>query len=556
MNTKEHKIDIDIIGYGTFTIVKGQSLKEIVLKNMPEKKHDFLCARIDNEIVHMDKVIDVDTEVEFLDIRDKDGLRVYRRTLSFTFIKACKDLFKDCKVSIEHSLNKGLYVEVHKDPELSKKDIVDIKKKMKEIISADMEINRERMKSEEADIVFRKQNMDDKLRLSKYRRKDIINIYNCDGYYDKFYGFIAPYTGCIKEFDLQYYNSGVIIQFPTKESGFKIPEFEKHDKLAKIFKEAETWGEILDVGYVGALNDKASNGEMADIIRISEALHEKKIAYIADKICEDPKRRIILIAGPSSSGKTTFAQRLSIQLRVNGKRPVSISLDDYFVNREDTPLDENGDYDFESIEAIDIKLFNENLLGLMNGKEVELPTFNFMTGKREYLGKKLKIDKDNPVIIEGIHGLNEKLTSYIDSKYKFKIYVSALTQLNIDSHNRIPTTDNRLIRRLVRDHKYRGSDAVKTLKQWDSVRRGEEMNIFPFQEEADAMFNSALVYELSILKRYAVPLLNEVKRDSEYFAESKRLLKFLSYFKDFDGESIIPNTSIIREFIGGSCFRN
>ncbi|WP_051531519.1 nucleoside kinase [Clostridiisalibacter paucivorans] len=556
MNTKEHKIDIDIIGYGTFTIVKGQSLKEIVLKNMPEKKHDFLCARIDNEIVHMDKVIDVDTEVEFLDIRDKDGLRVYRRTLSFTFIKACKDLFKDCKVSIEHSLNKGLYVEVHKDPELSKKDIVDIKKKMKEIISDDMEINRERMKSEEADIIFRKQNMDDKLRLSKYRRKDIINIYNCDGYYDKFYGFIAPYTGCIKEFDLQYYNSGVIIQFPTKESGFKIPEFERHDKLAKIFKEAETWGEILDVGYVGALNDKASNGEMADIIRISEALHEKKIAYIADKICEDPKRRIILIAGPSSSGKTTFAQRLSIQLRVNGKRPVSISLDDYFVNREDTPLDENGDYDFESIEAIDIKLFNENLLGLMNGKEVELPTFNFMTGKREYLGKKLKIDKDNPVIIEGIHGLNEKLTSYIDSKYKFKIYVSALTQLNIDSHNRIPTTDNRLIRRLVRDHKYRGSDAVKTLKQWDSVRRGEEMNIFPFQEEADAMFNSALVYELSILKRYAVPLLNEVKRDSEYFAESKRLLKFLSYFKDFDGESIIPNTSIIREFIGGSCFRN
>lgn len=556
MNTKEHKIDIDIIGYGTFTIVKGQSLKEIVLKNMPEKKHDFLCARIDNEIVHMDKVIDIDTEVKFLDIKDKDGLRVYRRTLSFTFIKACKDLFKDCKVSIEHSLNKGLYVEIHKDPELSKKDIVDIKKKMKEIISADMEINRERMKSEEADIIFRKQNMDDKLRLSKYRRKDIINIYNCDGYYDKFYGFIAPYTGCIKEFDLQYYNSGVIIQFPTKESGFKIPEFEKHDKLAKIFKEAETWGEILDVGYVGALNDKASNGEMADIIRISEALHEKKIAYIADKICEDPKRRIILIAGPSSSGKTTFAQRLSIQLRVNGKRPVSISLDDYFVNREDTPLDENGDYDFESIEAIDIKLFNENLLGLMNGKEVELPTFNFMTGKREYLGKKLKIDKDNPVIIEGIHGLNEKLTSYIDSKYKFKIYVSALTQLNIDSHNRIPTTDNRLIRRLVRDHKYRGSDAVKTLKQWDSVRRGEEMNIFPFQEEADAMFNSALVYELSILKRYAVPLLNEVKRDSEYFAESKRLLKFLSYFKDFDGESIIPNTSIIREFIGGSCFRN
>ncbi|EOD01609.1 uridine kinase family protein [Caldisalinibacter kiritimatiensis] len=426
---------------------------------------------------------------------------------------------------------------------------------MQEIIDADIDIKREKISIDKAKEIFQGQGMEDKLRLLKYREKDYIHVYNLDGYYDTFYGYLAPSTGYIKKFALKYYEPGIIIRFPRKQSNFMLPKFEAHNKLAKIFKESEEWGDILEVGDVASLNDKIRDGSFEEIIRISEALHEKKIAYIADKISEDNDKRVVLIAGPSSSGKTTFTERLSIQLKVNGKRPISISLDNYFVNREDTPRDENGDYDFESLEAIDIKQFNEDLINLMKGESVELPIYNFLTGKREYMGNKVQIDKDQPILIEGIHGLNEKLTSLIPHKNKFKIYVSALTQLNIDSHNRIPTTDTRLIRRIVRDAKYRGNNALKTLQLWSSVRRGEEKNIFPFQEEADVMFNSALVYELAILKKYAEPLLKEIDRTNEYYSESKRLLKFLSYFKSANYESDIPKTSIIREFIGGSCFR-
>ncbi|MTI69605.1 MAG: nucleoside kinase [Firmicutes bacterium] len=426
---------------------------------------------------------------------------------------------------------------------------------MKEIIDKDLDIKRELIKTNEADKIFKKQNMKDKLRLSKYRQKEDIHVYNLDGFYDKFYGYLAPSTGFIDKFNLKYYRPGIIIQYPREDSNFDIPDFIEQNKLAKIFKETETWGEILDVGNVGALNDKVKDGSIGDIIRVSETLHEKKLSYIADSITNDKNIRIILIAGPSSSGKTTFAQRLSIHLRVNGKKPISISLDDYFVNREDTPLDENGEYDFESIDAIDIEKFNEDLIKLINGDEVRLPKFDFISGKRKFRDKPIKINKDQPIIIEGIHGLNEKLTRSIPKNNKFKVYVSALTQLNIDYHNRIPTTDTRLLRRMVRDHNYRGNDAVRTLKLWDSVRKGEESNIFPYQEEADVMFNSALVYELAVLKKYAEPLLKEIDSSSKYYAESKRLLKFLNYFKDISEEENIPNTSIIREFVGGSCFR-
>ncbi|WP_427340091.1 nucleoside kinase [Caloranaerobacter sp. DY30410] len=551
----EEKIKVKLKGIGELTFNKGVKIIDIIKSIKVDDEKKYLGAMVENEVRHLEYPLVSDCNVELLDITHKDGLRIYTRTLSFIYIKACKDLFGDATVTIEHSLSKGLYSEIHKDNNFTLDDVKKIKTRMQEIISEDIKIKREQVSTDRAIQIFTNQKMFDKVNLIKNLDKDKMHLYSLEGYYDSFYGHLAPSTGYIKSFDLVYYPPGIIIMFPRKESNFKIPKFEQQNKLAKVFKEAETWGDILDIGYVSNLNERILNGTIKDIILISEALHEKKIAYIADKIAEDEDKRIILIAGPSSSGKTTFAQRLSIQLQTSGKKPVSISLDDYFVDREKTPKDENGEYDFESIEAIDIEKFNEDLLRLIAGEEVHLPTYNFIKGVREYRGRILKIEKDQPIIIEGIHGLNDRLTSAIPKNNKFKIYVSALTQLNIDSHNRIPTTDLRLIRRIVRDSKYRGNDAKRTLQLWASVRRGEERNIFPFQEQADVMFNSALVYELSVLKKYAIPLLKKIGRDVPYYAEAKRLLKFLSYFKDIDDESIIPNTSILREFIGGSCFR-
>lgn len=551
----EEKIKVILKGVGELTFKKGVKIIDIIKSVKAEDEKKYLGAIVENEVRHLEYPLVSDCNVELLDITHKDGLRIYTRTLSFIYIKACRDLFEDATVTIEHSLSKGLYSEIHKDNNLTSDDVKKIKTRMQEIISKDIEIKRELLSIDRVEQIFIKQKMYDKVNLIKNLNKDKMHLYNLENYYDSFYGYLAPSTGYINSFDLKYYHPGIIIMFPRKESNFKIPKFDEQNKLAKVFKEAETWGDILDIGYVSNLNERISNGTIDDIVLISEALHEKKIAYIADKIAEDEDKRIILIAGPSSSGKTTFAQRLSIQLQTSGKKPISISLDDYFVNRENTPKDENGEYDFESIEAIDIDKFNEDLLRLIDGEEVHLPTYNFIKGVREYRGRIVRIEKNQPIIIEGIHGLNDKLTSAIPRKNKFKIYVSALTQLNIDSHNRIPTTDLRLIRRIVRDSKYRGNEAVRTLQLWDSVRKGEERNIFPFQEQADVMFNSALVYELAVLKKYAMPLLEKVSRDIPYYAEAKRLLKFLSYFKDIDDESIIPNTSILREFIGGSCFR-
>lgn len=546
-------ITVNLTGIGERKVEKGTEIIDILKEYNLEKK--YLCAKINNDIKHLNYKIEDDCKIELLDITDKDGFRVYQRTLSFIFIKACIDVFKNCKVSIEHSLNKGKYVEITKETELIEDEVLLIKNRIRELIDMDLAIERKLIDIKEADSIFEKQGYIDKLRLSKYRKQNKIHVYSLDGLYDKFYGYLAPSTGFIDSFDLKYFKPGVIIQFPRKENNFRIPEYVEHKKLAKIFKEAEDWAEILDIGYVGALNDKITDGVIAEIVRISEALHEKKIAYIADKISTRDSIRLVTIAGPSSSGKTTFAQRLYTQLRVNGKRPISISLDNYFVDREMTPKDEFGNYDFESIDAIDIMKFNEDLLNLMKGNEVEVPIYNFKTGKREEHGNKLKIDETQIIIIEGIHGLNEKLTSMIPQDKKFKIYISALTQLNIDNHNRIPTTDTRLIRRMVRDFKYRGNNAERTLELWNAVRNGEERNIFPYQEEADAMFNSALVYELSVLKKHAKPLLENIPQDSIYYCESKRLLKLLYYFEEIKDEAIIPNTSIIKEFIGGSCYR-
>lgn len=555
MNSNFDKITAKVHNYEALSIEKGTKLSSILNSIGLGKTKQFLAAVVNNQIRHLNYEVSEDSNIRFIDITDKDGLRIYIRTLSLIYIKACKDLFNDVDVTIEHSISKGIYSEVHKESKLTLDDIDKIKQKMKEIIASDIDITRELVSVEQAKDIFTAQNMNDKVRLLNHTNKENVHIYKLDKYYDTFYGFLAPSTGYIDKFELVYYPPGIIIQFPIKETNYLIPKFEEQEKLSKIFRESERWGDILDVGYVGSLNDKIDDGSIEDIIRISEALHEKKIAYIADKICENEDVRIILIAGPSSSGKTTFAERLSTQLKVNGKKPISISLDDYFVNREDTPLDENGEYDFESIYSIDLELFNMDLIKLLSGKEVEIPRFNFVTGKREYVGNKIKIDKTHPIIIEGIHGLNEMLTSSIPQKNKFKIYISALTQLNVDSHNRIHTTDTRLIRRMVRDSKYRGYDGATTLKRWDSVRRGEERNIFPFQEEADVMFNSALVYELAVLKKYVEPLLEKIDESNEFYKESKRLLKFMSYFKDISQEESIPCTSIIKEFIGGSCFR-
>lgn len=555
MYNEMNNIEINIIGLEKLKVKKETTLLEIIeyINNKYNKK--YISAKVNNEIKFYDYSFNESKEIQLLDISNKDGLRIYIKTLSFVFIKACNDLFDDCKVSIEHSLSKGLYVEVHKGSKLTIDEVNEIKKQMKSIIEKNLDINRELMSIEKAEKIFKSHDLNGKVSVYKHRQKERIHVYKLEELYDTFYGYLAPSTGYIKDFNLKFYAPGVIIQYPRSEWDFLVPPFVESPKLAKIFKEAEDWGDILDVGYVGTLNDKIINNTIADMIRISEALHEKKIAYIADKICNNNNIKIILIAGPSSSGKTTFAQRLSVQLKVNGKKPVSISLDDYFVDRDDTPKDEEGNYDFESIDAIDIKTFNNDLVNLMNGKRVEIPSFNFQTGKREYNGKFLEIEENQLIIIEGIHGLNDKLTSLIPKDNKFKIYISALTQLNIDSHNRIPTTDTRLIRRMVRDSKYRGNSASRTLELWNSVRRGEEKYIFPYQEEANVMFNSALVYELSVLKKYAEPLLKEIDNSSKYYSEAKRLLKFLLYFRDLEVEKFIPNTSIIKEFIGGSCFR-
>ncbi|SCY95047.1 nucleoside kinase [Alkaliphilus peptidifermentans] len=534
---------------------KGTKLEEIAKSFNESGKNKLVAALVDNELKELNYAIDEDCEIKFLSIMSTIGSRIYQRSLVFVFIRSCMELFSGCKVSVEHSISGGLYCEVHYKRTIDEKDTERINERMKEIIAEDVPFMKTRIPVDEAKEIFRDYGQTGKVRLLKYREKPYINLYQNGWLKNYFYGYMVPSTGYLDEFNLHYYKPGIVIQFPKIELKGEIGEFKEHPKLFKVFREAEKWGEILEIDYVASLNDLIVSKKEGEFIRIAEALHEKKIAEIADMISEHPdKKRVILIAGPTSSGKTTFAQRLMIQLKVNGIKPVSISLDDYFVDREKTPLDEYGEYDFESLYAIDLDSFNRDLTALLSGDEVKLPHFNFHTGKREYKGNTLKIMENQPIILEGIHALNDELTKSIEKSKKFKIYISALTQLNVDEHNRIPTTDTRLIRRIVRDFKYRSNDAVRTLSLWESVRRGEEKNIFPFQEDADVMFNSALFYELSLLKKSAEPLLRQVDSTNPYFSEAKRLLKFLSYFVALENEIDIPRTSILREFIGGSAF--
>lgn len=526
---------------------------DIIAKDLSnEYKGIVTIGKIKNKLKDLNSNLDKDCDLELIDTTQPDGMRVYMRTLSLIFIKACEEIFNGCKVTIEHSLSNGLYCEIKNNKsEVTEEDIEKIKAKVKSIIKSDLKIEKIVTDKSEAIKILKNNNKNAKAELLKYKEYEDVKLYKCGGYINHFYGHMLPSTSHVKTFDIKKWQSGVVILGPSKENKNEPQNFVAQPKLSNIYKESEVWSELIGIDKVASLNEAIESKKYGEIISIVEALHEKKISQIADIIKENNKR-VILIAAPSSSGKTSFAHRLSIQLKVNNLHPVPISLDDYFVDREDTPLDEFGNFDFESIYAIDLELFNSDLEKLLKGEEIKLPKFNFKTGKREFSGKTLKIEKDQPIILEGIHALNPMLTQSIDDKDKFKIYISVLTQINLDNHNRIPTTDLRLIRRIVRDYNFRGYSAEKTILNWWSVRRGEDKNIFPYQEEADIMFNSACLYELAVLKKYAKPLLEQIEDDNEAFIESNRILKFLQYFVELNDELDIPPTSIIREFIGGS----
>lgn len=513
----------------------------------------IVAARVNNEIKDLQFSINSDCTVDFFDLHTESGIKVYQRSLTFVMIAAVQELFPQGKVTVEHSLSKGLYCELYIGQPITLDHLKALEKHMRIIVDENRPITLKSVPIAEAIALFKASGQVEKVKHLEQLTRKQVRLYYCGNSYGYFYGTMAPNTGNLKIFELKQHASGFILRFPDKENPNRLPEFILQSKLSQIFLEAERWGGILQCGYTATLNEYVKNDKVNDIIRVAEALHEKKIAQIADFIFLNKEVRVILVAGPSSSGKTTFAQRLTVQLKVNGLRPVPLSLDDYFVERAKTPRDEKGDYDFEAIEAIDLQLFNEQLSRILDGEAVEVPTYNFMTGQREYRGNVIQIDKSQPLIIEGIHGLNERLSSAIPRNHKVKIYISALTQLAIDNHNRIPTTDTRLLRRIVRDNQFRSHDAIKTLSMWPSVRRGEERNIFPFQEDADIMFNSALIYELGVLKKYAEPLLAKITPEEAAYVEAKRLLNFLSYF-ELIGDGEIPPNSILREFTGSSCF--
>lgn len=524
-----------------------------IAKDFKEMYHGLIvAAKIDNKLVDLNQKIAKDCTIDFVDMSTEEGIRIYVRSLTFVLVKAVKELLPGATVTIEHSLGKGLYCEIH-GYSIDNKIVGMIKSKMKDIIDKDVQIEKKLLHKEEAIRIFEEEGLNEKARLFEYSGKDMIPVYYCDNTVDFFYSPCVPSTGYLKLFDIKFYFPGVILIYPEVTNPYELPVFVDVPKLASIFKEAEDWANILNIGYVSSLNDMIKNGKGKELILISEALHEKKISKIADYIVSNRMIKVVLIAGPSSSGKTSFIHRLSIHLRVNGLNPFPISLDNYFLPRELTPKDEFGNYDFESIDALDLNLFNEQLIKLIQGKEVEIPIFNFKKGIREPEGRKVKLEKNQIILMEGIHGLNEKLTSQIPKDNKYKIYISALTQLNLDEHNRIHTTETRLIRRIVRDNKFRSNDAAATINMWPFVRRGEEKWIFPHQEQADVMFNSSLPYELPVLKKYVEPLLEKIKRDNPAYSIAQEILEFLSYFVSLDDELAIPPNSLIKEFIGGSC---
>lgn len=533
---------------------EGTTWLEIANEYQDQFEDDILLVRVDGKLQELHKHAK-DCNLTFLTARDKPGMTTYERSASLIMMKAFYAVAgaeKIHKIVIHFSLGRGFFVEARGDFVLDEDLLLRVKNKMQEYVDQQIPIMKRSVSTDDAVELFHRHRMYDKERLFHYRRVSRVNIYSIDGFEDYFYGYMVQNTGYIKYFDLVPYHHGFVLVMPSRKEPRIVGSFAPMDKLFATLAESTDWGQRLDLETVGALNDKIAQGEMSHLILIQEALQEKKTAEIAAQIASRRNAKFVMIAGPSSSGKTTFSHRLSIQLEAIGLKPHPITVDNYFVNRVDSPRDEQGNYNYEALECLDIQLFNKNMTDLLEGKQVELPCYNFKKGIREYKGNFLKLGPEDILVIEGIHCLNDRLSHSLPKESRFKIYISALTQLNIDEHNRIPTTDGRLIRRMVRDARTRGTTARDTIRMWPSVRKGEEENIFPFQEQADAMFNSALVYELAVLKQYAEPLLFGIPKDSEEYMEAKRLLKFLDYFIGVSSEDI-PKNSILREFIGGSC---
>lgn len=530
----------------------GTRLEAFIRAAYPHQEVPVVAALVDGELRELTMPVTTDITVKPLTMHTSDGMRIYRRSLTLLLIAAAAELFPDARIYVDHSLTFGGYFcQVRRRDPFTPAELAQIEGRMREIVEADEPITKERLELSEAIAFFEQRGDTDKVRLLKYRSKDHLVLYGIRGTRDYFPGYMVPSTGYLRWFALRSYPPGFVLQFPQRIAPTRLQPFQDYPKLVAVFREYGEWMRLMQVEDVGGLNEAIANNRIREVILVSEALHEQRIAQIAQEIlARRPPVRVVLIAGPSSSGKTTFARRLSIQLLANGLRPFALGLDDYFVDRERTPRDEEGNYDYEALEAVDLDLFNEHLLKLMNGEAVQLPSYNFRTGRREW-GRTVQLSREHIILAEGIHGLNPALVPQIPPEHVYRIYVSALTQLNLDQHNRVPTTDTRLIRRIVRDATYRGYSAKETIRRWESVRRGERRYIFPYQEHADVMFNSALLYELAVLRPLAEPLLLQIEPRTEEHIEAKRLLAFLQWFLPV-GTEWIPDNSILREFIGGS----
>ncbi|HHX13545.1 MAG TPA: nucleoside kinase [Clostridiales bacterium] len=535
-------------------VPQGTMLEELVKQYQDKLPFRILAAKVNNRVQELNRPITDPCTVTLLDIRNQSANLIYQRSVSFIYLKAISDLYGKVRVNIENSLNKGLYTEVKLKKPLADKHVAAIEEEMHKIVEQDIPFVRRRWSQEEAFATLSDGSNEEKLRMMR-RAPQITSlpIYECDGYLNFFYGQMVPSSGYIKYFEVRRYRNGALLRLPSPESPDRVPPFRDDTKLYKVFGETKKRYNLMDISYVSDLNQSIESGRYRDIILMAEAFHEKKIAQIADQIMHENKR-IVLISGPSSSGKTTFAKRLVVQLMVNGKKPLYLGTDDYFLERHETPRLPSGEYNFEDLEAIDVKLFNENMRDLLAGQEVDLPSFSFKEGSKLFGQRIERLQKDQPIVIEGIHGLNDALTPSIPAELKFKIYISPLTGLNIDNHNRIPTTDARLLRRIVRDDTHRNYTADMTIMQWPKVRAAEDKNIFAFNSFADVLFNSAFVYELAILKNHAQPLLEAIPEDNPAYSEAIRILKFLRFFDPLTDETYVANNSILREFIGGSIF--
>lgn len=554
---KEEKICQVRIGDEVREYIAGTTYQQIAGDFRDKYEEDIVLTYVDGKLQELRKKLKRDCTLAFETTRGAIGHETYKRSMKLLLVKSVYDVAarEDIrKVRVHFSIGKGYYCTIEGNISLDQEFLDRVESRMRELADQDVPIGKRTISTDDAVALFRKHGMYDKEKLFEYRRVSRVNIYNMNEFEDYFYGYMVPSAGYLKYFKLYLYDEGFVLQMPDRNTPGRLPEFKPRNKLFQVQKESVKWSDMQGIETVGALNDKVTKGDVQELVLVQEALQEKKIAEIASQIAERRNEiKFVLIAGPSSSGKTTFSHRLSIQLRANGLVPHPLAVDNYFVEREDNPKDENGNYDFECLEAVDVELFNSQMKQLLEGKEVAIPRFNFVNGHKEYDGTTMKLGANDVLVIEGIHCLNPKLTRQLADENKFKIYISALTQLNIDEHNRIPSTDGRFLRRIVRDARTRGSSAQRTIGMWESVRRGEEKNIFPYQEEADVMFNSALVYELAVLKPYVERLLFAIDKSCPEYLEAKRLLKFLDYFVGIGSENI-PMNSLLREFVGGGCF--